>query len=451
MQFDDAFETAILGPIEYGYAGLNQDRVEREQFTSRIPPPRDRVAISAQHPIGPQNVERESKFETFSGHPADRHPILARVFGTIVSASESLGLNNIERMTDTEKLFDRYWQTLETTDPLHTARILNLAAAKSAEVRNLAKAFTDIKAEINQRFAKNAVDIISPAGSPQIHMDYVASSEVNAFAFQFEGWYFIALTEGMLELFTKSCSDLWHLSSLLGHLGIVDAAEKRNAIFQFILLLELQYIANHELGHMFHGHCTDLNKGRYRSEFSVQVMVAESIGMEGQAKELEADGYAINLLLINLLQSYSGKQMHDRVESTRPVCEFVLMIFVLSLGAVLYYLKPFPFDPSKVRMAEHTKGLARMNVLLREINGWCKMNFDWDDALPLGKFQEIMSFVADAASNTIQDEIWSAQGKHLQTDQGQRYLADIYDRRVTLRSKMSPSHWKLKSEMTTPK
>ena len=30
------------------------------------------------------------------------------------------------------------------------------------------------------------------------------------------------------------------------------------------------------------------------------------MGMEGQARELEADGYAINLLLKNLLQSDNG-------------------------------------------------------------------------------------------------------------------------------------------------
>jgi hypothetical protein len=118
-------------------------------------------------------------------------------------------------------------------------------------------------------------------------MDYIASSMVNAFAFYFEGWYFIGITDGMLELFAKSCTALWRLEPLAESLGIDPAREKRDSVFQFVLLLELQYISNHELGHMFHGHCAGLRDGRYRAEFDVATLVANSIGMEGQARELE--------------------------------------------------------------------------------------------------------------------------------------------------------------------
>jgi phospholipase C len=89
-------------------------------------------------------------------------------------------------MTEIEQSFDRYFGTLPASDPLRGAHILNLQTARTEEVRNLAKAFTDIKAEINQRFVTNALDIVAPTGPVHVHMDYLASSEVNAFAFQFE-------------------------------------------------------------------------------------------------------------------------------------------------------------------------------------------------------------------------------------------------------------------------
>src|SRR5260370_34410902 len=162
-------------------------------------------------------------------------------------------------------------------------------------------------------------------------MDYIASSEVNSFALRFEDWYFIGITEGMLELFAKSCADLWRLNPLGDLLGVELTNDKRDLIFQFVLLLELQYISNHELGHMFHGHCADLSAGRYRAEFSVQSLLAESLGMEGQAMELEADGYAVNLLLKNLLQSPSGPFLPQRIQSTMTVSGFVITWFVLSL------------------------------------------------------------------------------------------------------------------------
>jgi hypothetical protein len=119
-------------------------------------------------------------------------------------------------MNDIEQRFDRYFGTLEATDPLRSAHILDLESAETAEVRDLAKAFSDIKTEINARFATNATDIVTLEGSVQIHMDYIGSSTVNAFAFYFDGWYFIGITEGMLDVFAKSCVALWRLNPLFG-------------------------------------------------------------------------------------------------------------------------------------------------------------------------------------------------------------------------------------------
>jgi hypothetical protein len=213
-----------------------------------------------------------------------------------------------------------------------------------------------------------------------------------------------------------------------------------------ILLQELQYISNHELGHMFHGHCADLRAGRYHAEFSVQSLLQESIGMEGQAKELEADGYAVNLLLKNLLFGESGQFMHRRVKSKLPMREFSLALFVLSVAAVLYYLEPMTFNPSSVRKSTHSDGLVRMNILMGEILGWCKDNAGWPDAISLEEFQRVTSLVATAASNPAQEQIWTAQGVYLQTDAGKAYLNDIYKRRIHLREKMAPHRWKLRGE-----
>src|SRR3981081_1677700 len=55
------------------------------------------------------------------------------------------------------------------------------------EVRQLAEAFKGIRAEINGRFATNAVDIVAPTGEVRIHMDYIASSEVNALRIHVRG------------------------------------------------------------------------------------------------------------------------------------------------------------------------------------------------------------------------------------------------------------------------
>ena len=291
---------------------------------------------------------------------------------------------------------------------------------------------------------------MAPEGPVRIHMDYIASSMVNAFAFYFEGWYFIGITDGMLELFAKSCTALWRLEPLAESLGIDPAREKRDSVFQFVLLLELQYISNHELGHMFHGHCAGLRDGRYRAEFDVATLVANSIGMEGQARELEADGYAINLLLKNLLQSDNGAFMHRRVQSTKSVREFVVTLFLLSLAATLYHLKSSPFDAAKVRGGDHSDGLIRMNILLGEILGWCADNIDWKDAISQDDLQRIMELIVTAVSNPMQEQLWRDQGAYLLTEEGREYLNDIYKRRINLRLKMDPHHWRLSTEVQPP-
>lgn len=353
-------------------------------------------------------------------------------------------------MTEIEQSFDRYFAMRHKDDPLRSAHILDLNAAHSSEVRDLATAFVDIKAGINNRFETNALGIVAPEGPVRIHMDYIASSMVNAFAFYFEGWYFIGITDGMLELFVKSCTALCRLEPLAELLGIDWALEKRNSVFQFVLLLELQYISNHELGHMFHGHCAGLREGRYRAEFDVVTLIANSIGMEGQARELEADGYAINLLLKNLLQGDIGPFMHRRVQSTKSVREFVVTLFLLSLAVTLYHLKPSTFAAAKVRGDEHSDGLIRMNILLGEILGWCADNIEWKDAISRDDFQRIMELIVTAVSNPMQEQIWRDQGVYLITDEGREYLKDIYKRRTNLRLQMEPHRWRLSTEVQHP-
>lgn len=59
-------------------------------------------------------------------------------------------------MDDIKQRFDRYFATLDEDDPLRETGILDLGAAKYSAVRDLAKAFADIRAEINRRFEINA-------------------------------------------------------------------------------------------------------------------------------------------------------------------------------------------------------------------------------------------------------------------------------------------------------
>jgi hypothetical protein len=350
-------------------------------------------------------------------------------------------------MTPEQEAFDRYYESLPPDESTRFKGVLNLDASS---VKELSKAFVDIRAEINARLKVNARQIIGPDGAVQLCMEYVESTELNAMAFFFEGIYFIGITEGMLKLFSNSCTALWRLEPLADLLEIRFNPERRNSLFQIVLLLQLQFISNHELGHMFHGHCGDLRSGRFQAEFGIGVkeLVANSLGIEGQARELEADGYAVNLLLSNLLDGPSGDAILEKLQPGLEKEDFLLTLFVLAIGTLLYFLEPKPFDPSLVRADTHSQGVIRMNIILGEIIGWCNLNrMELTEWVSLERLQWILACVQVAAESPEQQAIWREQGTFLQTNEGRAYLNEIYERREHLRKKMDPLHWRLVSEI----
>jgi hypothetical protein len=350
-------------------------------------------------------------------------------------------------MRPEQESFDRYFKSQSEAEKKRFSGLLNL---ETSSVEQLATAFIDIRSEINSRITINASRIIGPDGRVEVFMDYVESAEVNAMAFFFEGQYFIGITEGMLKLFSDSCTALWRLEPLADLLEIAFNSQRRNDLFQIVLLLQLQFISNHELGHMFHGHCGDLRSGRFQAEFglSAKEMTANSEGIEGQARELEADGYSVNLLLSNLLTGPSGDAILEKLKPGLEKDDFLLTLFVLAVGTLLYFLKPKTFDPLLVRADTHSQGVIRMNIILGEIIGWCQINLaNMTEWVSLERFQWILACVQVAAESAEQQAIWREQGTFLQTDLGKAYLDEIYVRREHLRKKMDPLHWRLIGEV----
>jgi hypothetical protein len=82
--------------------------------------------------------------------------------------------------------------------------------------------------------------------------------------------------------------------------------------------------------------------------------------------------------------------------------------------------------------------------------GWCADNIDWKDAISQDDLQRIMELIVTAVSNPMQEQIWRDQGAYLLTEEGREYLNDIYKRRINLRLKMDPHHWRLSTEVQPP-
>ena len=338
-----------------------------------------------------------------------------------------------------EQIIDRYFSTLppELRDVHHRLDLSKF------EIPELAGALKSAKDEINTRWGAQLGRIKTPSGVVVLHFDYIESDDVNAIVFYHEGVYFVCVTSKMLVHLIKISGIAWRLNALNELLGIDSSHEVRDFLFQAVLLIQLQVLSSHELGHLFHGH---VDPGTLTEEFAASADPASQISehLRDQATEVEADGYAVHMLLDNLLTGDSGISIHSKLRSTLPKEDCILSLYMFSAAALFFFLRPQAFVESSVRMPKHPFALARINLMLQNLIDWCKLNRPGlEKWASLEKFQWIMACVQQAASSPQQQQVWTLQGEFLKSPEGSEYLDDLHAEQVQLRADMAQRSWKL--------
>lgn len=343
-------------------------------------------------------------------------------------------------MTPQELTFDAFLKSLPR--PLGDIFRGRLEISKF-EVQELASAFNGIKQEINARWRTHSTFIKAPHGPVDLHMDYIDSTVLNAITFGANGTHFVGITDKMLVHFSKIAAVMWRLNTLADLLEIEMSQEVRNFLFHAVLLIQLQFISSHELGHLFHGH---IDRTALHQEFASgaphQVPPVEKL--RDQAHEVEADGYAVHMLLDNLIVGDSGPRIYERLGSRLSADHCILTLFLLSVGSLFFFLAPQEFDVKNVRRVDHPFPLARMNVVMYDLTGWCELKrSELRNWATLDKFQQIMGSVQQAADSPDQATAWRKQGDFLNSSEGKQYLGDLYAERETLRADMTSRRWEL--------
>lgn len=338
-------------------------------------------------------------------------------------------------LTTLELQFHLYLMNLPIQD---RAIFISRSDLSEFSVPELSLAFLEARKLINAAWANEAHRIKSPDGEVIVHLDFIKSPRENAITFGSDGAYFVGITEPFLALFVRSSSALWQADFLAQLLEIEMTTEVRNFLFQVLLLFQLQFISSHELGHLFHGH----GRGNFREEFAQHQPAASNSRMCEQAGELEADGYAVHLLLNGMLRSGNGADIHKRLGSALALEDCILTLFLLSVGALFYFMEPDQFRSDAVRYPDHPFALARMNIVMDEIKSWCQQHLpqyaDWGS---VKRFQWIMACVSKVAESPERMEMWKHQGEFLTTDTGRQYLNDLYAEKLHLRRSMDGSQW----------
>jgi hypothetical protein len=311
-------------------------------------------------------------------------------------------------------------------------------------IPELAQAFEDARGLINTAWAANAARIVAPDGAIALHLDYINSSVVNAITFGYEGTYFVGLTGAMLEHLAKTSSTLWSSDEVGELLDIEVTDEPEDPLFQALLLTQLQFISSHEVGHLFHGH---LPRNAFRAEFRNSITTGSADRMKDQTLEVEADAYAVHLLLNNALLSDTGELIRARLKSRLTKEDCILTLIMISIGSLFYFLDPLKFEADTVRYRDHPFALARMNVVMREITNWCKLNLPgYADWASLPRFQRVMALVVSAGGSEERFNMWLRQGDYLRSLSGAEYTSDLYRLQDNLHSERDSLRWCIEHE-----
>lgn len=307
-----------------------------------------------------------------------------------------------------------------------------------------------VQQQINTRWAEQSGNISAPLGPVRLHLDYIAppsdgSRHANAISFSHEGFAFVGFTLDILQRLFDICTTVSRSPAIARLLGLeLPKREDRDRFLACLFLVQLQFVSSHELGHHFHGHQHPASgTDDLFEEFPPDHANAAGDKLALQAREVEADGYAVHMMLQNV---YSGDSGAGLIRQLKPNGisddKFILYFFLVAVGSFMYLKPQTIFDSTATRNQTHPFGLMRMNVVMTDLRGWAEQHCP--ALLPLTEltnFQEVMGIVAQCRFDPESLQSWAAMGDFLRSNEGERYRADLYAARERLRGEMKGKAW----------
>lgn len=349
-----------------------------------------------------------------------------------------------------ESLFDEFFKRRPVSEgSVNKGRLENLRAFEQQHFHTLYQpnVLAGTKAQINARLEKYGKLIQPPHGPVTIHLNFVDSTISNGMTFVHDGIYFVGITSQMLLDFEKACVALAGRAAVRDLLAVPISPEAVQALCTAFLVLQLQFIVFHEIGHIFHAHrdaCAFREEYRLTSMDKLLLLYPDQD--LAQAKEWLADRYAVRMLLQDLISTGSGANMHRMIRSMLPQDECFLWLIVLAIGSVFFFGPSERFHLPLVRKRDHPADLARMNIVLRSIVEWGQASLRPDIevwASSTKNFEWVTACIQDAAQSDDRRDDWIAQGEYLRSDAGRDYLDVLYKRDGVVTPEMVESWWKV--------
>jgi hypothetical protein len=255
------------------------------------------------------------------------------------------------------------------------------------------------------------------------HFDYIDSTVQNARAFRYGSYFFIGITIPLVHALWSSCHLLSRSDLIASALGVRLKGEERDGLRTVSFRTTLSFLALHEWTHHAHGHL-DVH-GSEPTSLDELLHRDQPGGLEQQALEVDADGYAVFLVLNNLIAGSARLSavtfLNFDAESESVQDEVLLSCFVVAVGACLYALPPATVDSAEIYARAHPPQAERMNRLMQQAMRWCQqVPPDLVAWMTPPRFQELMT----SSAETILGDggmSWAAQTAFLTSTAGREY------------------------------
>ncbi len=323
-----------------------------------------------------------------------------------------------------EVLFHRYFQhELSRPDRQAYRGKADLYRLNHGEMQLLA----DIQDMLNGALANERAG--DPLRSPddRFHFDYIDSDLENAMAFFHEGYSFIGVTIGLVRNLLAICGRLGGSMEVISALGLRAPDLERDLLTATSTRLQLFFVVVHEYTHHIHGHVPRRGSGRTElDEYGPEA----GTGMEQQTLEVDADGFAVYLVLTNLI---AGADRPNAIAAlgigaTSPELQdrVLLATFVTALCAHFLSRSPRVVDASTAYSLTHPPPAARMRFVLEHALLWSDQYRphlrEW---MTPREFQPLMRAAANALWGPNGDASWLAQVAFLTSDAGRKYVETL--------------------------
>jgi hypothetical protein len=311
--------------------------------------------------------------------------------------------------------------------------VLDIEKVSSATFRSL---LLIARNAMNEALLSENTNASGGTEHPPYHFEYLEVREgiKNAHAFQHEGFSFIAITLPFVELMFDLSQRLSRSQLILELLEMDSLSLRPDPLFLLLFQLQMTFLVSHEYTHHVHRHVGAEASDKAWSEFAQD---ANRGGMDRQAQELDADAYAIYLVLGNFIRgggrrgalAQLGGQELGRLEADA----LLLNSFFLSLMSLFCARWPRNMKIASVRDLTHPPVPVRIEHAIRVAVMWSEQN----ESVPQTWFgAERLQALFRAAVDTIgwaTPQQWDEHIRFLTSEEGSDYNASLLERSEALR------------------